>query len=72
MYLKVLVNAGSVNKCSIGDILQLGNKVVVVTSLSNRKVYLDGKPYNKKTVDKAKRVYIYRYYRFKSIALNNT
>jgi len=71
MVLKVIVNAASVNKCSLGDILELNGKVLVVTSISNRKVYLDGKPYNRKTMDKAKRLYIYNYYRFKSIALND-
>lgn len=71
MRLRVIVNAASVNKCSLGDILELNDKVLVVTSISNRKVYLDGIPYNRKTIDKAKRLYIYNYYRGKSIVFND-
>lgn len=67
----VLSNAGSSNKCSVGDILEIDGDIKIVTQISKRKVYLDGVAYDKRVVDKAKRMFIYHKNRFKSMDNND-
>tara|TARA_R110002096_G_scaffold303281_1_gene498290 strand:+ start:1838 stop:2053 length:216 start_codon:yes stop_codon:yes gene_type:complete len=66
---KVILHT-AVNKASIGDVFEIDGNLSVVTQLSNRYVYIDGVPHNRKVIDGLKRNYIKRYYDGKSWLLS--
>ena len=68
MKFRVLVNLTSINKCNVGDILEINGEMKVVTCISKKYVYIDGKPYHRKKMNKLKREFIKEYRRGKSIA----
>ena len=58
---KVMLNAASINKASIGDLFEIDGNISIVTLISNRYVYIDGVPHNRKSIDGMKRNYIKQY-----------
>tara|TARA_R110001632_G_scaffold58878_1_gene143325 strand:- start:109 stop:336 length:228 start_codon:yes stop_codon:yes gene_type:complete len=58
---KVMLNAASINKASIGDLFEIDGNISIVTLISNRYVYIDGVPHNRKIIDGMKRNYIKQY-----------
>ena len=66
---KVILNT-AVNKASIGDVFEIDGNISIVTQLSNRYVYIDGVPHNRKVINGLKRNYIKRYYDGKSWLLS--
>ena len=59
--LKVMLNAASINKASVGDLFEIDGNLSTVTLISNRYVYIDGVPHNRKIIDGMKRNYIKQY-----------
>ena len=59
--LKVMLNAASINKASVGDLFEIDGNLSIVTLISNRYVYIDGVPHNRKIIDGMKRNYIKQY-----------
>jgi hypothetical protein len=72
MKLRVLVNNGSINHCNVGDVLEINEKLSIVTRLTNKYVYIDGKRYPKKSTNRLKREFIYQYRRGKSMVNSNS
>jgi len=58
---KVMLNAASINKASVGDLFEIDGNLSTVTLISNRYVYIDGVPHNRKIIDGMKRNYIKQY-----------
>ena len=58
---KVMLNAASINKASIGDLFEIDGNISIVTLISNRYVYIDGVPHNRKIIDGMKRNSIKQY-----------
>jgi|TARA_B110000967_G_scaffold209225_1_gene264445 hypothetical protein len=58
---KVMLNAASINKASIGDLFEIDGNISIVTLISNRYVYIDGVPHNRKIINGMKRNYIKQY-----------
>jgi len=58
---KVMLNVASINKASIGDSFEIDGNLSIVTLISNRYVYIDGVPHNRKIIDGMKRNYIKQY-----------
>tara|TARA_R100000544_G_scaffold32860_1_gene19265 strand:+ start:657 stop:872 length:216 start_codon:yes stop_codon:yes gene_type:complete len=67
---KVMLNAASKNKASVGDLFEIDGNLSTVTLISNRYVYIDGVPHNRKVIDGMKREYIKRYNDAKSWLFN--
>ena len=56
-----MLNAASINKASVGDLFEIDGNLSIVTLISNRYVYIDGVPHNRKIIDGMKRNYIKQY-----------
>ena len=65
MKFRVLLHIG-VNKAVVGDIFEIDEVLSIVTLLSNRKVYIDNIPFDRKEIDRKKREFIKAYYDGKS------
>ena len=70
MELRILSKMNSVNKACVGDIYEIDDNLAICTQITNRYVYVDGKPFPKKQVNKLVREFIYQYNRGKAIFLD--